>query len=136
MCGGVEYSHQGETHKVFFPNPYAQLPVLKKTGESELVYWGRRKEQQGLLPQGGWARLESIDKGIWEKWSPTPVKIIVDRFMEKDKERVSHWFNLEREECIQGLLARREDELRVYVVTIEPEADAIHNRWPRIIKAI
>ena len=103
MCGGVQYNHEGEVKKIYFPNPYAQLPVMKKDGELALVAWGRRKQQHGGLPQGGWARQESIDKGIWQKWSPTPVKIIVDRFMEKDKERVSHWFELKEGEWIQGL---------------------------------
>ncbi len=106
---------------------------MKKDGELVLVAWGRRKQQHGSLPQGGWARQESIDKGIWQKWSPTPVKIIVDRFMEKDKERVSHWFELKEGEWIQGLVAHKDDEARVYVVTIEPEPGAIHDRWPKIL---
>lgn len=133
MCGGVQYNHEGEVKKIYFPNPYAQLPVMKKDGELVLVAWGRRKQQHGSLPKGGWARQESIDKGIWQKWSPTPVKIIVDRFMEKDKERVSHWFELKQGEWIQGLVAHKDDETRVYVVTIEPEPGAIHDRWPKIL---
>jgi len=133
MCGGVLIRDKGKVIKVYFPNPDAQLPVLKKDGELALVAWGRRKEQQGKLPQGGWARQESIDKGIWDKWSPRPVKIIVDSFMEKDKNRVSHWFDLKQGEWIQGLVAHKDNESRVYVVTIEPEPDAIHNRWPKIL---
>lgn len=133
MCGGVEYNHEGKVKKIYFPNPYAQLPVLKKSGAVELVTWGRRKEQEGALPQGGWARQESIDKGIWGKYSPTPVKIIVDRFMEKDKDRVSHWFDLKQGEWIQGLVAHKDDETRVYVVTIEPDANAVHNRFPKVL---
>ena len=133
MCGGVQYNHAGEVKKIYFPNPYAQLPVMKKDGELALVAWGRRKQQHGGLPQGGWARQEPIDKAIWQKWSPTPVKIIVDRFMEKDKERVSHWFELKEGEWIQGLVAHKDDETRVYVVTIEPEPGAIHDRWPKIL---
>ena len=46
------------------------------------------------LPTGGWARHESIEKGIWDKWQPRSVKIIADRFMEKGMERQSHWFEL------------------------------------------
>ena len=53
--------------------------------------------------------------------------------MEKDKERVSHWFDLKQGEWIQGLVAHMDDESRVYVVTVEPEAGAIHNRWPKIL---
>ncbi len=129
MCGCVQYNHEGEVKKVYFPNPYAQLPILKKDGNLELVAWGRRKEQEGRLPQGGWARQESIDKGTWEKWSPTPVIIIVDRFLEKDKERVSHWLDLKQGEWIQGEVAHNDDESRVYVVTVEPDNKHRHPKF-------
>jgi len=33
---------EGEVKKIYFPNPYAQLPILKKDGELALVTWGRR----------------------------------------------------------------------------------------------
>ncbi len=38
--------------------------------------------------------------------------------------------------AIQGLLAERDDEMRVYVVTINTphEYAWIHDRWPRLIK--
>jgi hypothetical protein len=48
-----------------------------KDGNISLLPWGRRKEQEGNLPLGGWARLDSINA----------VKIAVEAFMEK-----SHWF--------------------------------------------
>ena len=53
--------------------------------------------------------------------------------MESDKERVSHWFELKEGEWIQGLVAHKADETRVYVVTIEPEPGVIHDRWPKIL---
>lgn len=135
MCGGVEYNHQGRDFKIYFPNPYAKLPVQKKTGDVELVSWGRREGQAGNLPKGGWARKESIDKGVWRNWQPKPVKIRVHRFMEKDNQKSSHWFDLDEHHFIQGLLARCNQEQRVYVVTeIPPEGlRQIHDRWPRIL---
>ena len=134
MCGGVEYTHKGSVIRTYFPNPKAQLPVRTKDGDVELVGWGRRKEQAGQLPMGGWARLESIDKGIWNKWSPKPVKILVDQFMEKDNQKVSHWFKLNDNQWIQGLMAYFDDERRVYVVTVKPENEqAVHDRWPRVM---
>ncbi|WP_292913401.1 hypothetical protein [Nitrosomonas sp.] len=38
--------------------------------------------------------------------------------------------------AIQGLLAKRDDEMRVYVVTINapPEYAWIHDRWPRLVR--
>ncbi len=136
MCGGVEYTNQDKTYTVYFPNPEARLPVRTKSGELALLKWGRRRSQAGQYPQGGWARLESIHKGTWDKYFPTPVKIIVDRFMEKDHDGTSHWFDLNKGEFIQGLLVGKDNDQRIYVVTIEPDQkNAIHDRWPRIISA-
>lgn len=134
MCGGVEYIYQGENKRVYFPNPKAHLPVRLKNGEIAYMPWGRRKQQPGQLPMGGWARHDSIKMGVWDKWFPKPVKIIVQQFMEKDMEDNSHWFDLSRGKWIQGLLARNGQEKRVYVVTITPVLeDAVHDRWPRIM---
>ena len=134
MCGGVYYSHKGQDTRVYFPNPRAVLPVRAKNGEIQLLPWGRRSEQAGRLPRGGWARLDSIYSGRWERWFPIPVKIPVKSFMEKDIEGHSHWYDLTKGKWLQGLIARDRYEQRVYVVTIEPEMeDAVHNRWPRIM---
>ena len=58
----------------------------------------------------------------------------VKSFMEKDLEGHSHWYELTKGQWIQGLVARRRHERRIYVVTIEPElAEVIHDRWPRIM---
>lgn len=134
MCGGVLYENEGKPVRIFFPNPYAKLPVARRNGDAMLLPWGRRKAEPGQLPLGGWARLESIKKGVWDQWQPRPVKLLVQQFMEKDIHGMSHWFELTKSQWIQGLVARINQEERVYVVTIVPEMpDAIHDRWPRII---
>lgn len=133
MCGGVFYVHEGEEYRYYFPNPGAVLPVRTKSGVV-LMPWGRRKEQVGKLPAGGWARLDSIYAGRWERFFPVSVKIPVSQFMEKDIEDVSHWFDITKGKWIQGLVAREGAEQRVYIVTIVPEMpQAIHDRWPRIL---
>ena len=137
MCGGVFYNHNGQDIRVYFPNPRATLPVMTKNHEVELLPWGRRKEQAGQLPMGGWARLDSIYQGRWDKWFPVPVKLPVKQFMEKDIQGNSHWFDLTPGQFIQGLIARDKYEQRVYVVTITPELnDAVHDRWPRILSGL
>jgi hypothetical protein len=83
MCGGAYFQHGDETRRMFFPNPQAVLPVLKKDGSQILIPWGRRQDQLGRLPLGGWAKLESIYGGVWEKYFARPVKIPVLAFMEK-----------------------------------------------------
>lgn len=136
MCGGVKFKHEGQVITAYFPNPKAMLPVALKSGGHELLPWGRREGQPGALPRGGWARLDSIKAGKWNRYSPTPVHLDVDAFMEKDASGKSHWYDLEQGSWIQGLVAAQGDEQRVYVVTIVPkEASqrAVHNRWPRIV---
>lgn len=134
MCGGVYYSINDQDIRVYFPNPKAQLPVKSRSGGINTLVWGRRQQQAGTLPLGGWARLESIYAGRWDRWFPIAVKIPVKSFMEKDLEGHSHWYDLTRGQWIQGLVARHRQERRLYVVTIEPElAEAIHDRWPRIM---
>lgn len=134
MCGGVYYSFNSEELRVYFPNPKAALPVQRKDGSVVLLPWGRRKGQTGLLPLGGWARLDSIHAGRWDKWFPVPVKLPIKSFMEKDIEGNTHWYDLTKGKYVQGLVAREGQEQRVYVVTVEPEmADAVHDRWPRIL---
>lgn len=110
------------------------LPVKRKSGENELLPWGRRQQQKGILPLGGWARLESVYAGRWDKWFPVPVKLPIKSFMEKDLEGHTHWYDLTKGQWIQGLIAKNGNERRLYVVTIVPEMeDAVHDRWPRIL---
>lgn len=133
MCGGIEY----QDHKIYFPQPGARLPVRLRDGNVTWVIWGRReKEAIGQFPNGGWARLNSIHAGKWKPWHPRPVLITADQFMEKDREGQSHWIALDKKMVIQGLLAERRDERRVYVVTVNtpPEQAWIHDRWPRLVR--
>jgi hypothetical protein len=136
MCGGAYFEHKGEVLRQYFPNPKAVLPVLKSDGGIILMPWGRRQQQVGNLPLGGWARLDSIYGGRWDKYFPKPIKMPVLSFMEKDFEGQSHWYDLNKGQFIQGLLARNNNEQRIYVVTIEPEIEDahIHNRWPRVVQ--
>lgn len=138
MCGGVEisgkYTHTGEQLKIYFPNPKAALPVLGANGEAMWVPWGRRREQPGKGPAGGWARLSSIEEGKWEKYGPMRVRIPAARFMEKDGNKVSHWFDLKDDQVIEGLVIGEGEEQRVYVITTSPPAEHewVHDRWPLI----
>jgi hypothetical protein len=90
MCNGVDYTFNGEEVRVYFPNPKATLLVRRKDGDLILLPWGRRKEQAGVLPLGGWARLDSIYAGSWDKWFPVPVKLPIKSFMEEDIEGNTH----------------------------------------------
>lgn len=137
MCGGAKYTdQQNKAWTIYFPSPKAALPVLKKNGEVEWVIWGKRKEENAPeFPNGGWARLDSIKAGKWQRYAPTPVLLPLQSFMEKDHDKTSPWFDLKPDELIQGLLTVQHDVPRVYVVTTDTpeEFNYLHDRWPRII---
>jgi hypothetical protein len=136
MCGGILYEYEGQEIRGFFPVPGIRLPVVRRGGGTALITWGRRQGEEGNLPLGGWARLESIKSGRWDRWQPRPVRLPLSAFMEKDIQGKSHWFSVTRGQWVQGLLARQGAELRGYVVTITPEMpNAVHERWPRIVTA-
>jgi hypothetical protein len=134
MCNAVTYNHGGEEIRCDFSNPDASLPVVTRRGSNALVVWGRRRKEIGELPLGGWAWLDSIRAGVWNRWQPRPVRLQLRSFMEKDIQGESQWFELTSGQWVQGLLAQSGTERRVYVVTIHPEiAEAVHPRWPRIV---
>ena len=56
--------------------------------------------------------------------------------MEKYHDGESHWIALDNKMAIQGLLAERKTEQRVFVITIDtpPECAWIHDRWPRLVR--
>jgi hypothetical protein len=137
MPEAVIFNYQHKVHTVFFSEKNSILPVKLKNGEMKLVTWGRREEENGVMPLGGWARLASVknekDKR-WHRYLPKPVQIPITKFMEKNFEGRVCWYEITSGKCIQGLLAHENNEYRVYIVTIDPE-DLMNNhyRWPHII---
>lgn len=140
MCGGVEYqainrkTGQLETRKTYFPIPKAQLPVIGSKGAA-LVTWGRRDSEfpESDLPRGGWARQDSLQKGRWKRFQPAPVVIPVRRFMEKDSQGKSHWFDLNDDQVIEGIGVVVDGKPFVYVVTVEDDGTGVHPRQPKVI---
>lgn len=135
MCGGVEARDAERSFKVYFPSPKAAFPVMLEGGEAlGWVKWGRRKEEAGSGPQGGWARLETVERGGWDKYRPLRAFGLIDRYMEKDASRKSHWFDMQPGYGLDCLLLGEGEGRRVYVVTsTPPEAYAwIHDRWPMV----
>ncbi len=134
MCQTVFYPEAHQVRRVDFNQSKAKLPVLLKAGGVMWLPWGRHQLHKGELPLGGWARLETIAEGKWDAFFPKPIKIPVQGFSEVDFEGRAHYFKLVKGQAVQGLLARRDQELRVYIVTITPErSDAAFARWPKII---
>lgn len=134
MPEAVIYHYHGKLYTVYFSSAKALLPVKLLNGEIRLVAWGRRQLENSEMPVGGWARLAAIHEGKWGPYSPKPVHLPITRFMKTDYEGKVNWYDLPRGQWIQGLLARSNDEYRVYIVTIVPELlDVCYDRWPRIM---
>lgn len=137
MPEAVIFSYQDKMYTVSFNQSKAMLPVKLKNGEARLVTWGRRENENSELPLGGWARLTLVKndkRSLWDHYSPKPVQIPVQKFMEKNFEGKPCWYEITKGQCIQGLLAHHNNEYRIYFVTIDPE-DLMncHYRWPHII---
>jgi len=134
MCEGVMYLYQKRLITLYFQHPQAKLPIKRTFGENALITWGRRQNDKGQLPFGGWARLEAINRGMWDPYFPKPVKIPLIKFMQKDMMGSGQWFDITKGYWVQGLVAQQDKERRVYIVTINPELpEAIYDSWPRII---
>lgn len=101
-----------------------------KEGAEQLYLWGRREWEQGQLPATGWARLESIKSGKWDRLNPTPVKVCVTQFAERASKNIEHWFKLTEGAYLQGALVKMGNEQRVYIVTVP---SGTYKRWPRLI---
>jgi hypothetical protein len=140
MCGGVEARDKDRAYqavKVYFPNPKAVFSVILDDGtDLGWVPWGRRKEQAGSGPQGGWAKLETVERGGWEKYHPQGALGLISRYMEKDAERDSHWFDMAEGYALECLVIGESEVRRVYVVTTTPPEEFawIHDRWPMVTK--
>jgi putative SOS response-associated peptidase YedK len=143
MCGGVEYVYQnpgtGETvnRKTYFPIPAAEIPVLTESG-IQLVRWGKRRgEDVGIdVPETGWARLQSLAEHKWDRYVPHRVKIPVLRWMEKDRQKQSHWFDVDPGTYLLGVQIDKPERSYVYVVTRQTQGDfaKIHDREPLLTR--
>jgi putative SOS response-associated peptidase YedK len=140
MCGGVEYrsfnkkTGRIETRRTYFPIPNALLPVVGAKGAG-LVTWGRRKGEfdETGLPPGGWARIDSLEGGRWNRFHPRPVIIPVSQFMEKDKEGKTHWFSLKEDQVLRGIGVVVDGKPFVYVVTRDSSLENVHARMPVVL---
>lgn len=145
MCGGVEYEYidpetgERKSRKVYFPIPQAKLPVLREEADDlslEFIQWGRRQGEpaEGDVPVTGWARLISLKEGKWNRYRPRRVKIPALRWMEKDGQKQSHWFEMAPNRCILGVEIESAGQKYVYVVTRPSEGEfaAVHDRMPML----
>jgi len=132
----ARFTFDCKDREVHFTSEKAHLPIQLRSGELELMTWGRRKGEKGKLPAGGWARFSHVQSGRWAEHRPRSVRIAVQAFMEVDVAGSRQWFPLITGQFIRGVVCRLENEQRLYVVVMESGPDeAYFEQWPRIITA-
>ena len=144
MCAGLIFKDNSKPqlfYRVYFPVPYAKIPIITKSGVKKTIFWGRRNEKEfpeTKLPITGWAKIESIKKGWWNKFRPEKVYVPAVKYMEKDKNKKSHWFDVEEGKFIVGLKIKWDKIAVCYIITIPTpnEFVHIHNRWVLIKNSI
>ncbi|HEX5359796.1 MAG TPA: hypothetical protein VFW49_01650 [Fluviicoccus sp.] len=130
MCSAVEV---GE--RIIGFGDHDLLPVVLRNGELQWLRWGERHGVPSAWVPGPCARLDSILSGKWDRYGPVPVKLAVNRYMERNARNKPYWVKLAAGEYLQGLVATVGGEQRVYVVTVDTPAPYRHvsDRWPRVI---
>ena len=137
MSWAVRYLHGQAERLSRFQHRGAFLPVSARRGaQIVLMPWGRRPDEPGKLPKGGWAHLTHLQGGVWDQFGPKPVRLPVYEFAERDVTGREHWFMVTRGQFLQGCVATLERERRVYVVTLDCAPDVGEfERWPRLVIA-
>ena len=124
MRDGVEAKDKMRDYeplRIYFPNPQAAFPVALDDGtDLGWARWGQRQEQPGSGPQRGWTKLETIERGGWRKYQPQSGLALVSRFMEKDANPTSHWFDLADGQGLECLVIGEPDDRRACIVTTPP----------------
>lgn len=128
MCSGIEYHDR----LLLWRDADVKLPVMLRGGEISWVRWGERHGVVSMFFQGPCARLESIQTRKWSRFSPTPVKIPMQRYMERDAKGAPYWVKASAASVLQGLLAVVEGEQ----LTLDSPSEYRHvqPRWPRVIR--
>lgn len=136
MCRAVKFLFDDREWEMRFGQSQARLPIRDKDGQIQLCPWGRRPRERGKLPMGGVARLTHVRGERWEPYFPKPVRVMVKSFAVSDVAGNEHWFALTRGQFLHGLRAYSEQEMRIYLITLDstPE-EAEFEHWPRILAA-
>jgi len=128
-----EYQKQrkGDLIETFYWQKKPFLPV-EEDGVVHLYEWGNR-DVGVKMPKTGWAKIESIQDGLWDWLSPKKVIIPISFGHEKRK-----WFKTPR--GLTGIKVRFHNLTRVYLITAKADLTFIskigHDRMPALAKIV
>lgn len=120
-----EKQRRGDLVETFFWQAKPFLPV-EENGLVHLYHWGNR-EMSVVLPKTGWAKIESLRDGLWDKFNPR--KVLVPSVYGYEKKK---WFKTPG--GVAAVKVRYGDIVRVYLLTQKATLDFIdytgHGRMP------
>lgn len=120
-----EKQRRGDMVETFFWQAKPFLPV-EENGLVHLYHWGNR-EISAALPKTGWAKIESLRDGLWDKFNPRKVLVPSAWGCEKKK-----WFKTPA--GVAAVKVRYGEIVRVYLLTQKATLDFIdytgHDRMP------
>jgi hypothetical protein len=129
MCDGIEI----EGKQIIFGEGRDLLPIVHADEEVNWIIWGERREGD-CYPHGGWIRPDDLKARSWRPWSFKEAVIPADRFMVRSPHGLAIWLPLEPGTGIRGMLAYRDSDCRLYVVTTNPPGQySWARRWPDIV---
>ncbi len=125
-----------EGKRIIYGESRALLPIIEANEKIKWILWGERREGD-CYPHGGWVHPTDLKARTWRPWRPKAVVIPADGFMVRKQGGKEEWFPLEDGEGIQGMMACREEDCRLYIVTTHPpEEYGWARRWPEIVKSV
>lgn len=137
MVKAVRFHFDDREWEVRFGHPQAKLPVRDRTGNVVLKPWGRRPNEKGKLPLGGFARQTHLQGNRWDCYFPKSVRVMVKGFLVLDVADNEHWLIVTPGQFIHGICARYDAELRIYLVTHDSPPDmAEFEMWPKIMNGL
>ncbi len=117
---------KGDSVQTFFWQNKPFLPAEDESGEIHLYHWGNR-DKFFKMPKTGWAKIESVQDGLWDWLAPKTVWIPSLMGYEKRK-----WFRTP--EGIKGVRVRYHNITRVYLLTTKANQQFLqytgHDRMP------
>ena len=113
------YLNNNKPKRSYFINPKATVPLTEKN--SNLIKempWGRRPQQSGQLPMGGWVEYEHLSKGRYDRFFPRTVKLNVFAYLTHACDGRELWVDVLEAQWVQAVILREGQEQRAYVITI------------------
>lgn len=106
------YLFNNEIVKSNLASPNAALPVRTTDKELKLIAWGRRPNEQGMLPVGGNLHFRDLKNGLYDKYFPKHRKIIISEY-QLQRDIGNDWHSFTNKQFVHGVVLKEDHEIRL-----------------------